>query len=246
MLAVLLGKLAQHPKTMSQQPPPTFNPRLVPAQPAPAHELAVDAACLTAAAIRSRFGAAVQWTPDVVQEPSWGLVEGLRRAAVLVALVQRDELHVVLTHRSAHLPTHAGQVAFAGGKIDASDASAEAAALREAHEEIGVPPAGVSVFGRLTDYTTGTGFHITPVVALLATDTRYLPEAGEVDQVFEVPLSFVADPANHRRHEATRDGITRQWWSMPYTDASGQEHFIWGATAGMLRNFYQFLRAPMP
>lgn len=245
MCVALLVKLVQRLKTMSQHLPSTFNPRLVPAQPAPAHELAVDAAFLTAASISSRFSARVDWRPDVVQEPSWGLVERLRKAAVLVALVQRNELHVVLTHRSANLPTHAGQVAFAGGKIDATDASAEAAALREAHEEIGVPPAGVCVLGRLSDYTTGTGFHITPVVALLPAKTCYVPEAGEVDQVFEVPLSFLANPANHRRHAATRDGIKRQWWSMPYTDAAGQEHFIWGATAGMLRNLYQFLRAPM-
>lgn len=231
---------------MSHRPLPTFDPRLVPAQPAPANELAVDAACLTATSIRSRFSAKVAWKPDVVKESGWELVARLRKAAVLVALVQRDELYVVLTHRSMHLPTHAGQVAFAGGKIDATDTSAEAAALREAHEEIGVPPAGVSVLGRLNDYTTGTGFYITPVVALLPVDTRYVPEAGEVDQVFEVPLSFLANPANHRRHEATRGGIKRQWWSMPYTDAAGQEHYIWGATAGMLRNLYQFLRAPMP
>ena len=231
---------------MSQHLPPLFDPRLVPAQPIRQPEPAVDAASLTAQSIRGRFTAGVTWVPDVVHEPKWGEVQRMRKAAVLIALVQRTELHVVLTHRSVHLPTHAGQVAFAGGKIDPTDASPEAAALRETHEEIGVHPSDVAVLGRLSDYTTGTGFHITPVVALLAPGTAYVPEANEVDQVFEVPLAFLTDPANHHRHVSHRDGIKRQWWSMPYVDAGGQEHFIWGATAGMLRNLYQFLRAPMP
>ena len=231
---------------MSTHTPPSFNPRDVPVLATTRVEPAVALAQLSAQAIRERFKAQVPWVPDVVKEPRWGTVNGMRAAAVLLGLVQRDELHVVLTRRSADMPTHAGQVAFPGGKVDAGDASVEAAALREAYEEIGVPAHCVDVLGRLGEYTTGTGFHIIPVVALMDGQVDYRLEPREVDVVFEVPLSFVTNPANHRRHMWERDGVQRHWWSMPYTDPAGAEHFIWGATAGMLRNFYQFLSAPMP
>jgi 8-oxo-dGTP pyrophosphatase MutT (NUDIX family) len=169
----------------------------------------------------------------------------MRPAAVLVGLVEREQLYLVLTRRAAHLKLHAAQVAFAGGKIDATDNSAEDAALREAYEEIGVPAHAVQVLGRLSGYSTGTGFHIVPVVGFISSDVVYQPDPSEVEQVFEVPLAFITDPANHRYHMVVRDGIERRWWSMPYTDAQGYEHFIWGATAGMLRNLYQYLLAPV-
>lgn len=230
---------------MSTQPPLSFNPRDVAAMPSLRVESAVAGACLTAQAIRERFASHVAWTPDVVQEPVWPDIGRMRPAAVLVGLVEREQVYLVLTHRAAHLKQHAAQVAFAGGKIDATDGSAEDAALREAQEEIGVPAHAVQVLGRLSEYSTGTGFHIVPVVGFISSDVVYQPDPSEVEQVFEVPLAFITDPTNHRYHMVVRDGVERCWWSMPYTDAQGYEHYIWGATAGMLRNLYQYLLAPV-
>jgi 8-oxo-dGTP pyrophosphatase MutT (NUDIX family) len=147
--------------------------------------------------------------------------------------------------------THSGQVAFPGGKLDASDASLQAAALREAEEEVGLHAKHVQILGELPIYVTGTAFSVTPVVALVSADLEIAPNADEVADVFEVPLAFLMDPANHRRHVFDANGVTRQWFSMPYVEQRQQapgetqeiERFIWGATAGMLRNFYRFLAA---
>lgn len=212
-----------------------------------AHLPAVPLAALAAAPLRQRFAHPPEWSPERVHEGRWG-DRPSTAAAVLVALVAQDNgLQVLLTQRSAHLPTHAGQIAFAGGKCDEQDASAEAAALREAHEELGLHPRHVEVLGHLPLYTTGTGFHITPVVALLHPPFALHPNAGEVDEVFEVPLAYLMDPAHHHRHQAVWQGVLRHWYSMPYTaPAGGPERFIWGATAGMIRNLYRFLQAPWP
>jgi len=161
---------------------------------------------------------------------------------VLLPLVMLATMATVLTQRTAHLPTHAGQIAFPGGKVDAQDADAPAAALREAHEEVGLSPGHVEVLGTLPQYITGTSFFITPVVALVRPGFALQPNPHEVDDVFEVPLDFLMDPANHRRHAYEWNGEVREWYSMPYRDG-GLERFIWGATAGMLRNFYHLLRA---
>ena len=115
-----------------------------------------------------------------------------------------------------------------------------ATALREAQEEIGLHPDHVEVIGTLPIYTTGSAYIVTPVVALVQPDAPLVPNADEVADVFEVPLAFLMDPANHRHHAVDWQGATRQWLSMPYRDAN-RERFIWGATAGMLRNFYRFL-----
>ena len=122
------------------------------------------------------------------------------RAAVLLPVVMRERLTLLLTQRSAHLATHAGQIALPGGKLDATDANAVAAALRETHEEIGIEPERIEVLGSLPDYTTGTAFVITPVVGLVVPGFKLRPNPGEVDEVFEVPLDFLMDPVNHRRH----------------------------------------------
>ena len=209
---------------------------------------AVPAERLNAQALRARFAAPPVWRPEVVREPKFS-ERPPADAAVLVPLVLHDDgLSVLLTQRTVHLPTHAGQIAFPGGKVDAQDASVHAAALREAHEEVGLHPQHVEVIGQLPVYTTGSGFHVTPVVALVQPPFTLVPNPGEVDAVFEVPLAFLMDPAHHRRHIFDWQGQQRQWYSMPYLqtlpDARDPvERFIWGATAGMLRNFYRFLLA---
>jgi 8-oxo-dGTP pyrophosphatase MutT (NUDIX family) len=158
---------------------------------------------------------------------------------------------VLLTRRAAHMKTHSGQIAFPGGKVDPEDANMQATALREAEEEVGLSARHVQVIGELPVYITGTSFWVTPVIGLVSPDLELRLNADEVDDVFEVPLSFLMNPANHRRHAFEWQGARRQWFSMPYeehrTASNGEvqavEHFIWGATAGMLRNFYRFLAA---
>jgi 8-oxo-dGTP pyrophosphatase MutT (NUDIX family) len=147
-----------------------------------------------------------------------------------------------LTQRTSHLVHHSGQIAFPGGKVDEDDADVTMTALREAEEEVGLSADFVQVLGTLPIYTTGSAFVVTPVVALVRPGFTLVPSAGEVADVFEVPLAFLMNPANHRRHSLVAEGLRREWFSMPYRDGNA-ERFIWGATAGMLRNFYCFLAA---
>lgn len=218
-----------------------FDPSTVPVVGTDAHLPPVPSQSLSAAGLRQRFRAPPVWQPEVRREPRFSH-HALRAAAVLVAVLERPEPTLLLTQRTAHLPTHAGQIAFPGGKIDPHDADATAAALREAHEEVGLAPDRVEVLGCLPEYTTGTAFVVTPVVALVPADARLTPNPHEVAEAFEVPLAFLMDPAHHRRHQMDWEGRARQWFSMPYRDGA-QERFIWGATAGMLRNLYRFLSA---
>ncbi len=161
-------------------------------------------------------------------------IDETRAAAVLVGLLERDgELHVLLTQRSDELPTHAGQIAFPGGKIDAGDAGPVACALRETHEETGISPEFVEPAGFLDVYQTGTGFRIVPVVGLLRNGFDLVPEPGEVTEIFDVPLAHFMDPANHFRHSRLWQGRRRKYYAMPYG-----ERYVWGATAGMLRNLH--------
>jgi 8-oxo-dGTP pyrophosphatase MutT (NUDIX family) len=163
----------------------------------------------------------------------------LRLAAVLVPLVKREpELTVLLTQRTSHLAAHAGQVAFPGGRIEASDRDPVHAALREAEEEVGLPADHVSVIGRLDTYITGTGFEITPVVGLVRVPYPVRPDPAEVDDIFEVPLAFVLDRANHERHSREFKGRIRSFFVLPYPG-----RYIWGATAGMLVNLAEVLSA---
>lgn len=160
-------------------------------------------------------------------------------AAVLIPLVTREDgIRVMLTQRSAHLHEHAGQVSFPGGRIETSDPTPVAAALREAEEETGLPSGHVEVMGSMPPYLTATGFSIVPVVSLVRPGFALAPDAYEVAEVFEVPLAFLMDPANHRLYEARlEDGRVRRYYAMSYG-----KHFIWGATAGMLRNLYHLVR----
>lgn len=159
-------------------------------------------------------------------------------AAVLVPLVRRPEgMTVMLTVRTAHLHAHAGQISFPGGRIEPEDANPAAAAMRETEEEVGLARERVELIGRLDTYHTRTGFEVTPVVGLVRPPFVLSPDRFEVAEVFEVPLGFVLDPANHRREQRAELGVTRQFWAMAYGD-----YYIWGATAGMLVNLYEVLR----
>jgi 8-oxo-dGTP pyrophosphatase MutT (NUDIX family) len=162
-----------------------------------------------------------------------------RPAAVLCGLVERSgELHVVLTRRAGHLARHAGQVAFPGGRIDDEDTSAQAAALREAEEEVGLSPAQVKVLGTLDQYLTSTGYRVTPFVGIIDSAWMPRPDPSEVEEVFEVPLDFLMDPANRQRHHHDRTGTRRYYYAMPWAD-----YYIWGATAGMLKGLSDRLAA---
>ena len=220
---------------------PDFDPRLVPVQGIDAHLPAVPRAAQTPQALRARFAQPPQWSPEVVLEKKFMNREPAH-ASVLMGLVQREQPMVLLTERTAHLSTHSGQVAFPGGRVDPEDATPADTALREAEEEVGLAREFVEVLGTLPTYVTGSSFIITPVVALVRPDCVLHPNPYEVADLFEVPLAFLLDPANHRRHVFDRDGVHREWFSMPYQDGD-KNRFIWGATAGMLRNFYRFMMA---
>ena len=159
-----------------------------------------------------------------------------RSAAVLVPIVLRAELTVLLTQRSHDMPSHPGQISFPGGKQEAGDATPLACALREAQEEIGLPPANVEPLGFLDSYRTGTGFQISPVVGLVRPQFEVVLDPREVLDVFEVPLAFLLNPANHQRASREWRGRQRFYYAMPY-----QGRYIWGATAGMLKNMHQRL-----
>jgi 8-oxo-dGTP pyrophosphatase MutT (NUDIX family) len=161
-------------------------------------------------------------------------VAASRPAAVLVGVVDRPDPAVILTMRTAHLPSHAGQIAFPGGKIETQDGGPLAAALREAHEEIGLDAALVDPLGYLDLYLTFSGFRILPVVARVEPDYRLTLNADEVADAFEVPLAFLMGPENHQKHQRDWKGIIRHYYAMPY-----QDRYIWGVTAGILRNLYE-------
>lgn len=161
-------------------------------------------------------------------------------AAVLVPIVNRRHgLTTLLTRRTEHLAYHAGQISFPGGHMEPGDVRPEDTALRETEEEIGLSRRHVEVIGRLDQYVTRTGFDVTPVVAVVEPPFTLAPDPHEVAEVFEVPLDFLLDPQNHQRHIRRTDAGERHFYAMPYGD-----YFIWGATAGMLRNLYECVRDP--
>jgi 8-oxo-dGTP pyrophosphatase MutT (NUDIX family) len=220
---------------------PNFDPRHAPVIGVDTHLPAVSPRQLTPDALRQRFARPPKWEPEVWSERRFTDRQPAR-ASVLVPVVMRERPTILLTERTTHLSTHSGQVAFPGGKQDETDIDAADTALREATEEIGLDRAQAEVIGSMPTYTTGTMFTITPVVALVPPDYGITLNPYEVADAFEVPLDFLMDPANHRRHAFDIGGVRREWFSMPYDD-NGKERFIWGATAAMLRNFYRFLSA---
>ena len=161
----------------------------------------------------------------------------LKPAAVLVPIIHGPMPGVLLTLRTSTLSSHAGQVAFPGGRLDPGE-SPEAAALREAHEEVGLEARLVELTGRLPDHITGTGYRVTPVVGLLAPGFTPVPAAAEVAAVFELPLSVLLDPAAPRLERARFKGRDREFWVWPH-----DKHYIWGATAAILVKLAQLLRA---
>jgi 8-oxo-dGTP pyrophosphatase MutT (NUDIX family) len=161
-------------------------------------------------------------------------VSATKPAAVLVPIVDRDEPTVLFTIRTQELANHAGQVAFPGGKIDPDDETPVAAALREAREEIGLAPVLVEPLGYLDLYLTFTGFRILPTVARIKPDFTLALNPREVTESFEVPLRFLMTPENHQRRSRDWKGVTREYYAMPF-----ENRFIWGVTAGILRNLYE-------
>jgi len=187
---------------------------------------------LSADLLRRQFAAAPAVATLYGDEGALPDLEILTPASVLVPIVARQpELTVIFTRRAAHLRDHSGQVSFPGGRVATEDASAEATALREAREEIGLDSARVEVIGRMGEYRTGTGYRITPVVGIVTPPFELRADANEVDAIFEVPLAFLLNPANHQRHSREWQGRLRWFFAIPYG-----EHYIWGATAGMLVN----------
>ena len=196
---------------------------------------------LTADALRYQFQRSPAWKPERCADIRYASEGALTPAAVLMPIVLRDEsLALLLTQRTAHLNEHAGQVSLPGGRSEPEDGSAIATALRESEEEIGLARRHVEVLGTLPDYVTATGFLVTPVVGLVHPPITLTADPFEVAEIFEVPLGFLMNGMNHQhRSVELPDGAGRRsFYAMPY-----EQYFIWGATAAMLRNLFQFLRA---
>jgi 8-oxo-dGTP pyrophosphatase MutT (NUDIX family) len=209
---------------------------------------AVPAERLSLAALRARFARQAALAPEqrdsFAQRRDDGIYlrpgQPLRPAAVLVGLVGRDSgAQLLLTRRSERLSDHAGQISFPGGRVEAEDASAAAAALREAREEIGLESARVEILGTLCTYRTVSAFEVTPVVGWIDPAVTLSADPLEVDECFEVPLAYLMDGANYQQRVIEQGSLRRTVLAIEYTGA--RRYLIWGATAAMLRNFYHFL-----
>lgn len=218
-----------------------FDPKIIPVD-SLAGEEAVKPEQLTVEWMRLRFANPPDWTPELhIERYRANRPNGPVPASVLMAIVDRPEgLSLLLTQRADHLSDHPGQISLPGGRAEDADTSPIDTALRETEEEIGLDRAHVEILGSLPDYVTGSGYHITPVVGLVHPPFDLKPDPCEVAEIFEVPLAFLMDGANHERRtaELPQGAGRRMFYSMPY-----ERFFIWGATAGMLRNLFHFLRA---
>lgn len=216
-----------------------FDPELLPVD-SLGGEPVIASDRLSATFLRQHFAQPPIWTPEItverlVREMSGPPID----AAVLIPIVLRESgPTLLLTQRTAHLRDHAGQISFPGGRVDDTDASPLAAALRETEEEIGLDRQFVEIIGQLPEYQTGTGFRIQPFVGLVQPPFETVAEVFEVAEIFEVPLSFLMDGRHHQRRTAKFETGSRTFYVMPYG-----HYFIWGATAGMLRNLFHFLSA---
>lgn len=240
----MVHRMASNPPLSADTPLsklPNFDARSMPVLGIDNHLPAVGHGALTPQALRQRFAQPPAWEPEIWSERKFA-DRPVAHASVLVPVVMREHPTVLLTERTTHLSTHSGQIAFPGGKRDASDRDAAHTALREAQEEIGLEDRWVEVIGQMPIYRTGTQFLVTPVVALVDPGHQLALNPDEVADAFEVPLAFLMNPAHHRRHALEWQGTQRQWFSMPYMDGRN-ERFVWGATAAMLRNLYRFLAA---
>ena len=222
---------------------PKFDPQMVPIQMASLDAPAVPSDVLSSDGLRNRFIQSKAWEPEITDESRKSIEysegKGKRIAAVLIPIVQNENhLSILLTKRADHLNDHAGQISFPGGRKEDTDLDIKHTALREAHEEIGLAHHYVEPLGLLPDYFTITGYQVTPVVGLVQSIDELSPDPNEVAEIFEVPLAFLMNPANHQVMEWRGEDGYRKFYAMPY-----ESKFIWGATAGMLRNLYHFLRA---
>ena len=218
---------------------PLFDPQSLPVD-AIAGETALGHERMVAAWLRQRFANPPAWEAEAA-EPAYLLRPKITAASVLIPLVQHPEgLSLLLTQRTDHLSSHAGQISFPGGRAEEGDSSAIDTALRETEEEIGLHRRHIDILGALPDYVTGSGYRVTPVVGLVTPPFELKPDPNEVADVFEVPLSFLMDGMNHQRLsvELPQGAGRRHFYAIPYGP-----HFIWGATAGMLRNLFHLLRA---
>jgi 8-oxo-dGTP pyrophosphatase MutT (NUDIX family) len=195
-------------------------------------------------ALRLRFSSPRPWVPELRSDVLRSDLNDPRKpAAVLIPLIRHDDRPMVLlTQRARHLHAHAGQISFPGGRIEPSDRGPIEAALREAAEETGLGVERIEVLGTLPIYSTVTLFDVTPVVGMIGAPIAVKLDQGEVEDAFEVPLSFLMDPRNHQRRIATAGGEQRFVYTIPYHDGS-RERMIWGVTAAIVRNLYSYLRA---
>ncbi|QWE08201.1 CoA pyrophosphatase [Polynucleobacter ibericus] len=233
---------------MNVAAPPGFDAQAVPIHEVRSHEKKVASELLLPSGLRARFQSPPPWQPEITDENRHVIASDIiakrqaagkvTKAAVLIPLIlKEDGLSVLLTQRTNHLHDHAGQISFPGGRMDTEDQSPVDTALRESKEEIGLESGRVEIIGHLPQYLTVSGYSVTPVVGLVQAQAEYVLDAFEVADVFEVPLSFLLDPANHQVRVWQSEQGGRRFYSIPY-----ENRFIWGATAGMLRNLYHLLK----
>jgi 8-oxo-dGTP pyrophosphatase MutT (NUDIX family) len=228
--------------------PPGFDARAVPVHEVCSDQVKVSPLALDPNSLRHRFLVQPIWQPEITDESRHVMAADiiarrqaagkLTQAAVLIPLVLQEEgLSVLLTQRTDHLRDHAGQISFPGGRMDPGDVDPNHTALRESAEEIGLDQSRVEIIGHLPQYLTVSGYSVTPVVGLVQAQAEYPLDEFEVADVFEVPLRFLMDPANHQIRVWQSEQGGRRFYAMPY-----ENRFIWGATAGMLRNLYHLLK----